>query len=356
MVTGSLSLCMRKCTPSSVSLACLLPSRSKFKGLSGGHPNVHQHQNQNHVGHQMQGMPVVEKHLRVSNLSPKGALPLKGVFQGPGVTKRAQKLRAGKKHPKNMTSAPNGGRGRGSKRNQPPSSASESSSSGDVSGSGSESDSRPSSPEPSASHTNTANPDNGSMLRGPSWHSRRRDSRINGADLYVARITKNGCGNAKPCWRCLEWCRWAGIKRIFHWNMETNSFDVVKVNNAEALHYETHADFRLFAGLVSILPIPLVLISICTHDRLFFRDGEYLLDSIVLFFLFLFFVLSIICCIISYHLSRFKVFFFPLLSSKKSSSHSLLAYSRPRNLFSIFFYLLSSPLIRYFLTSTTIED
>lgn len=95
---------------------------------------------------------------------------------------------------------------------------------------------------------NPANSDS-SVLRGPSWHARRRDSRINGADLYVARITKNGCGNAKPCWRCLEWCRWAGIKRIFHWNMETNAFDVVKVNNAEALHYETHADFRLFAGL-----------------------------------------------------------------------------------------------------------
>ena len=76
---------------------------------------------------------------------------------------------------------------------------------------------------------------------------------MNGADLYVARITKNGMGNAKPCWRCLEWCKWAGIKRIFHWNEETNQFDVVKVNNAQPDQYETHADIRLFAGLVSIM-------------------------------------------------------------------------------------------------------
>jgi len=72
---------------------------------------------------------------------------------------------------------------------------------------------------------------------------------MNGADLYVARITKNGLGNAKPCWRCLEWCKWAGIKRIFHWNEETSQFEAVKVNNAQPDQYETHADVRLFAGL-----------------------------------------------------------------------------------------------------------
>jgi len=81
------------------------------------------------------------------------------------------------------------------------------------------------------------------------WGSRRRDPRANGADIYVARITKNGCGNAKPCWRCLEWCKWAGIKRIFHWDEVTNKFEVVKVNSAAADRYETHADNRLFAGL-----------------------------------------------------------------------------------------------------------
>ncbi|KAI9058723.1 hypothetical protein FKP32DRAFT_1581469 [Trametes sanguinea] len=84
------------------------------------------------------------------------------------------------------------------------------------------------------------------------WDARRRDPRANGADIYVARFTKNGMGTAKPCWRCLEWCRWAGVKRIFHWNAEEGKFDVVKVNSAESGQYETHADIRLFAGLVSV--------------------------------------------------------------------------------------------------------
>jgi hypothetical protein len=57
-------------------------------------------------------------------------------------------------------------------------------------------------------------------------------------------------GSAKPCWRCLEWCRWAGVKRIFHWNGEEGKFDMVKVNTAERDQYETHADIRLFAGMV----------------------------------------------------------------------------------------------------------
>jgi hypothetical protein len=43
------------------------------------------------------------------------------------------------------------------------------------------------------------------------------------------------------------------VKRIFHWNGEDSKFDVVKVNMAERGQYETHADVRLFAGMVSIL-------------------------------------------------------------------------------------------------------
>ena len=84
------------------------------------------------------------------------------------------------------------------------------------------------------------------------WSARRRDPRINGADIYVARVTKVGMGSARPCWRCVEWCRWAGVKRIFHWNGEEGRFDVVKVNTAERDQYETHADIRLFAGMVSL--------------------------------------------------------------------------------------------------------
>jgi hypothetical protein len=85
------------------------------------------------------------------------------------------------------------------------------------------------------------------------WSARRRDPRINGADIYVARVTKVGMGSAKPCWRCVEWCRWAGVKRIFHWNGEDGKFDMVKVNTAERDQYETHADIRLYAGMVSRL-------------------------------------------------------------------------------------------------------
>ena len=67
-----------------------------------------------------------------------------------------------------------------------------------------------------------------------------------------------------------------------------------------------------------------------------------------------FFVLCLIHHLLYNILPPFKIqsIFFSLLSSKKSSSHSLLAYLRLRNIFSIFFYLLSSPLIRYLLTST----
>lgn len=92
---------------------------------------------------------------------------------------------------------------------------------------------------------------------GKGWNERRRDPRVNGADIYVARITKSGMGNAKPCWRCLEWCRWAGVKRVFHWNGDEGRFEVVKVNSANRENYETRADLRLFAGLVSISSVGL---------------------------------------------------------------------------------------------------
>lgn len=89
------------------------------------------------------------------------------------------------------------------------------------------------------------------MSAKSTWSGRRRVNRVNGADIYVARFTKSGVGSAKPCWRCLEWCRWAGVKRVFHWNGIERKFDVVKVNEAcEQLDaYETHADGRLYAGL-----------------------------------------------------------------------------------------------------------
>ncbi|KIK97332.1 hypothetical protein PAXRUDRAFT_136499 [Paxillus rubicundulus Ve08.2h10] len=87
---------------------------------------------------------------------------------------------------------------------------------------------------------------------GWSRDARRRDARVNGADLYVVRVVKSRTGSAKPCWRCVRWCSWSGVRRIFHWNPVEGRFDVVKVNSVEEGEvYETQADTRLFAGAVS---------------------------------------------------------------------------------------------------------
>ena len=83
------------------------------------------------------------------------------------------------------------------------------------------------------------------------WDARRRDPRVNGADLYVVRVNKGGTGAAKPCWRCVRWCAWSGVKRIFHWDPAVGRFEVLKVNGAEGADvYETSSDARLFAGAV----------------------------------------------------------------------------------------------------------
>jgi hypothetical protein len=48
----------------------------------------------------------------------------------------------------------------------------------------------------------------------------------------------------------LEWCRWAGVKRIFYWDETEGSFLCVKVNEAGGDHYETQADMRLYTRTV----------------------------------------------------------------------------------------------------------
>lgn len=98
-------------------------------------------------------------------------------------------------------------------------------------------------------------------------------TRVTGADLYVVRLTRSGrLGNAMPCWRCLEWCKWAGIKRIFHYSGEDGApilgglarkenktkpeaklrngrWICVKVNEARMEDcYWTHADGRILSG------------------------------------------------------------------------------------------------------------
>ncbi|KAL4264022.1 Cytidine deaminase-like protein [Pleurotus pulmonarius] len=71
---------------------------------------------------------------------------------------------------------------------------------------------------------------------------RLRDHRLNGADLYVVRVTKVGMGTAKPCNRCVYWCRWAGIRRIYHWDQDSSAFLCIKVNDYQTENYETRAD------------------------------------------------------------------------------------------------------------------
>lgn len=88
---------------------------------------------------------------------------------------------------------------------------------------------------------------------------RRRAVRCNGTVLYVARMLKGGgTGPAAPCDRCLHWCVWAGVKRIFHWDGDSRQW--VRVHVGEAAReggYSTAADTRLAAGLVSLSLYPL---------------------------------------------------------------------------------------------------
>lgn len=72
-----------------------------------------------------------------------------------------------------------------------------------------------------------------------------RDSKLRGCDLYVARISKCGqaSGKAAPCWRCIQWSKWAGVKRIYHWNEENGRFEAIKLNDPDVGNaYETTSD------------------------------------------------------------------------------------------------------------------
>ncbi|KAJ7574018.1 hypothetical protein C8J56DRAFT_803502, partial [Mycena floridula] len=77
-------------------------------------------------------------------------------------------------------------------------------------------------------------------------HRRQKHSKLNGADLYVVRVTKSGIRCSKPCWRCVDWCGWAGIKRIFYWNEQSDGFTCMKIRDAKQSLHETQADTRLF--------------------------------------------------------------------------------------------------------------
>jgi hypothetical protein len=59
-------------------------------------------------------------------------------------------------------------------------------------------------------------------------------------------------GSARPCWWCIEWCRWADIECIFHWCAEIDRFEAVKANDSSMDRYQKCAGRKLFAGTVSV--------------------------------------------------------------------------------------------------------
>lgn len=219
---------MRRCTRYSMLLACLRRSRSRFKAWTGGFHGLHSGHHQHHQNIEQKG-----------HRPQKGIQALRGVFQGPDASQSLDQSQRSSRGKMARRGRPT------SQRHQIP--TADSSSGSRRAGSNSSSGERAAATE-SPSGANCCGRDVEKR-----WDARRRDSRVNGADIYVARFTKSGTGTAKPCWRCLEWCRWAGVKRIFHWNAEELKFEMVKVNSAQLDQYETHADIRLFAGLVRVI-------------------------------------------------------------------------------------------------------
>lgn len=43
----------------------------------------------------------------------------------------------------------------------------------------------------------------------------------------------------------VDWCRWAGIRRVFYWDAVENAFKCVKTNDLLEIHYQTQAERRL---------------------------------------------------------------------------------------------------------------
>ncbi|KAF8604371.1 hypothetical protein BDV93DRAFT_544069 [Ceratobasidium sp. AG-I] len=135
-------------------------------------------------------------------------------------------------------------------------------------------------------------------LFSPCSHTVLRNTRTNGADIYVARVRlprstsqdsatsdsdpesedtryATPVGSARPCTRCLMWCHWAGIRRVFYWStFDAESGDssgtkasqagrFVCIKPAEALRnislggngeeYVTQADLRIVSGTFQFL-------------------------------------------------------------------------------------------------------
>lgn len=74
--------------------------------------------------------------------------------------------------------------------------------------------------------------------------SRRHSRRTGGADLYVVRVTTSTgrLGNARPCGRCVAWCEWAGVRRIYYWDEKLNDFEVIRVGREEQVVHVTQSE------------------------------------------------------------------------------------------------------------------
>ena len=165
--TVSQCLCMQRCTPSSISLARHPRSSSKFKDRNLAYGKTHVDECIRQKGQQNKGT------LQQTARNPSG------VFQGPNSSSKGKISAAAQRFgvpPENGRSSFAG--------------------------------SKEFSQEMRRGLPDAYRPINNSNKR---LELRRRDPRINGADLYVARVTKRGMGNAKPCWRCLGWCKWSGV-------------------------------------------------------------------------------------------------------------------------------------------------
>lgn len=63
-----------------------------------------------------------------------------------------------------------------------------------------------------------------------------------GGECYIHLLN---CCETKRRFASVDWCRWADIKRIFHWGVLTSGFKCVKVSDLDAEHYRTQADYCL---------------------------------------------------------------------------------------------------------------
>ncbi|QRV99529.1 deoxycytidylate deaminase (dCMP deaminase) [Ceratobasidium sp. AG-Ba] len=83
-----------------------------------------------------------------------------------------------------------------------------------------------------------------------SWNSNKRNKRTNGTDIYVVRVASGTTpvGSARPCARCLFWCYWAGIRRVFYWDASAGGFVSVKPLEVDIMAYVTQADRKIADG------------------------------------------------------------------------------------------------------------